>query len=78
VHIYAVVVLDMGFREGGEQGILVMVAWANKYALSEDMEQTDWISMVIIFLVYCIIGMKIVIYFYVFIHPFPPNPSNYS
>ena len=31
VHIHAVVLLDMGFREGGQQGILAMMAWPNKH-----------------------------------------------
>lgn len=31
VHIYAVVLLDVGFREGGQQGILVMVACPNMH-----------------------------------------------
>jgi len=31
VHIYAMVLLDVGFREGGQQGILVMVACPNMH-----------------------------------------------
>jgi len=49
-----------------------------KYALSEDMEQIDWVWIFFFFVYTILLAWKLWNIFVFSFHPFPPTPSNYS